>query len=197
MAGVNKAILLGNLGKDPEMRKTQSGKSVVSATIATSDSYTDANGQKQTDTQWHNLVVWGKAADVFAQYLKKGSKVYIEGKTIHRSWDDKDGNKRYSTEVNVQDFQFLDPAPQNQQQGQQNYQQQGYNQAPQQQNYNQTQQYQQQPQGQQQNYQPQNQSYQQPVQQNYQQQPATQQNAFQQPQGQQSAPLVEESDLQF
>ena len=174
MAGVNKAILLGNLGKDPEMRKTQSGKSVVSATIATSDSYTDANGQKQTDTQWHNLVVWGKAADVFAQYLKKGSKVYIEGKTIHRSWDDKDGNKRYSTEVNVQDFQFLDPAPQNQQQGQQNYQQQGYNQAPQQQNYNQTQQYQQQPQGQQQNYQPQNQSYQQPVQQNYQQQPATQ-----------------------
>jgi len=99
MAGVNKVILLGNLGKDPEVRTFDSGTKKASFTLATSDSYTDKSGEKKDKTEWHNIVFWGKVADVIEKYLKKGSQVYIEGRIVTRSYDDKDGNKRYITEI--------------------------------------------------------------------------------------------------
>ena len=99
MASVNKVILVGNLGKDPELRQTQSGTSVGNFSMATSEKYNDRDGNKVENTQWHNIVVWNKLADICAQYLTKGKQVYIEGKLQTRSWDDRDGNKRYTTEV--------------------------------------------------------------------------------------------------
>jgi single-strand DNA-binding protein len=105
--GVNKVILVGNLGADPEMRYTPSGAGVCELRLATSDSWTDKNGQKQERTEWHRVVVWGKRAEVCAKYLSKGRQVYVEGRIQTRSWDDKDGNKRYMTEVIANDVQFL------------------------------------------------------------------------------------------
>lgn len=99
MASLNKVILLGNLGKDPELRTTQSGNNVVNFSMATTEKWKGKDGLKQEKTEWHNIVLWGRTAEVANQYLKKGSSVLIEGKLQTRSWDDKDGNRRYTTEV--------------------------------------------------------------------------------------------------
>jgi single-strand DNA-binding protein len=104
---VNKVILIGNLGKDPEVRFTAGGRAVARFSVATSDAWTDAEGQRQERTEWHNIVVWGKQAESCGQYLQKGRQVYIEGSIRNRSYDDKEGNKKYITEVNAQRVQFL------------------------------------------------------------------------------------------
>ncbi|HUI92973.1 MAG TPA: single-stranded DNA-binding protein [Chitinivibrionales bacterium] len=107
MAGVNKAILIGNLGKDPELKYLPSGQAVANFPLATTERRTDKNGQRQERTEWHNIVVYGKTAEVVNQYLKKGRSAYIEGRITTRSWDDKDGNKRYKTEIIANTVQFL------------------------------------------------------------------------------------------
>jgi single-strand DNA-binding protein len=104
---VNKAILIGRLGKDPELRYTPSGKAVANFTIATNERWTSQDGQKQESTTWHNIVAWGRQAEVIKEYMGKGRQIYIEGRIDNRSYDDKDGNKRYISEVVVQNFQFL------------------------------------------------------------------------------------------
>ena len=106
MSSVNKVILLGNIGKDPEVRETKSGK-VVNLVLATSERYTDKSGQKQENTEWHNLVVFGKLADVVAKYVKKGDKLYVEGSITTRKWEDKEGNTRYNTDIKVRDLTML------------------------------------------------------------------------------------------
>jgi single-strand DNA-binding protein len=106
-SSVNKVILIGRLGKDPEVRFTQGGKAVANFSIATDESYKDAQGEKQKKTEWHNIVVWGNSVEAFVQkYLHKGDMVFIEGKLQTRSWE-KDGNKKYTTEVNVTDIKGL------------------------------------------------------------------------------------------
>jgi single-strand DNA-binding protein len=107
MAGVNKAILIGNLGRDPELRYTQSGQAVVNFTLATSENWNDKSGERVERTEWHRIVVWGKVGEVCAQYLSKGRTVYVEGRIQTREWEDKDGNKRNTTEINAQTVQFL------------------------------------------------------------------------------------------
>ena len=135
MAGINKAILVGRLGKDPEIRYTPSGTAIANFTMATSENYKDKDGQKQERTEWHrivafgklaeicgeylakgkkqeqtdfhNIVVFGRQADTVAQYLKKGSSVFVEGRMQTRSWDDKDGNKKYMTEIVANTMQML------------------------------------------------------------------------------------------
>ncbi len=107
MASVNKVILVGNLGKDPEVRYTPGGQAVAKFPVATTDNWTDQSGHKQEKTEWHNIVVWGKQAENCGQYLSKGRQVYLEGSIRSRSYDDKDGNKRYITEVVAQRVQFL------------------------------------------------------------------------------------------
>jgi len=104
---VNKAILVGRLGKDPELRYTPSGRAVASFSLATSERWTGQDGQKNESTTWHNIVAWGKQAEVIKEYLTKGREVYIEGRIDNRSYDDKEGNKRYISEVVVQSFQFI------------------------------------------------------------------------------------------
>ena len=99
MAGVNKVILVGNLGKDPEVRHLEGGAVVANFPLATSDSYKDRSGNRVDQTEWHNVVVWRGLAEVAEKYLKKGNQVYVEGKIRTRSWDDKDGLKRYTTEI--------------------------------------------------------------------------------------------------
>ena len=99
MAGVNKAILVGRLGKDPEIKYTPSGTAIANFTIATSENYKDKDGQKQERTEWHRIVAFGKLAEICGEYLAKGKQVYIEGRIQTRSWDDKDGNKKYMTEM--------------------------------------------------------------------------------------------------
>lgn len=98
MSGVNKVILIGNLGKDPEVRHLESGKTVANFSLATSESYKDASGQRVDQTEWHNIVLWGKVAEIAERYLKKGSSIYLEGKITTRSYD-KDGITRYVTEI--------------------------------------------------------------------------------------------------
>lgn len=105
---VNKAILIGRLGKDPELRYTQSGKAVATFSLATSERWTGQDGQKQESTTWHNIVVWGRQAEVVKEYMKKGSQIYIEGRISNRSYDDKEGNKKYISEIVAQNFTFLD-----------------------------------------------------------------------------------------
>jgi len=105
--GVNKVILIGNLGADPELRYTPGGQAVCDVRLATNESWTDKNGQKQERTEWHRVVLWGKPAEIVKQYCAKGQKLYIEGRLQTRSWDDKEGNKRYSTEIVANDFMFL------------------------------------------------------------------------------------------
>ncbi len=107
MASVNKAILIGNLGKDPELRYTPGGQAVTNFSIATTDKWKDKDGQLQERTDWHNIVAWGRQAEVANEYLKKGSPVYIEGRLQTRSWEDKDGNKRYITEIVTRRLQLL------------------------------------------------------------------------------------------
>jgi single-strand DNA-binding protein len=99
MAGVNKVILVGNLGKDPEVRYTPGGQAVANFTIATNENWTDKQGQKQERTEWHRIVVWGKAAELCGEYLSKGRQVYIEGRLQTREWTNKEGAKQYTTEV--------------------------------------------------------------------------------------------------
>lgn len=109
MAGVNKAILVGNLGRDPELRQTPNGQAVVNFTLATSESWTDKSGERQERTEWHRIVVWGRQAEMCNQYLSKGRTVYVEGRIQTREWEDKDGNKRYTTEINASNVTFIGP----------------------------------------------------------------------------------------
>jgi len=95
----NKVQLIGNLGTQPEIIHLESGKTLAKFTMATNEHYKNANGEKITDTQWHNIVAWGKTAQIIEQYLNKGQEVAVEGKLTTRSWDDKEGNKRYMTEI--------------------------------------------------------------------------------------------------
>ena len=99
MGSVNKAILIGNLGRDAELRYTAGGAPVVSVRIATTDRYTDRDGQKKEDTQWHDVVIWGKTAEAIHEYLVKGKQIYVEGRLQTRKWTDKEGKERYNTEV--------------------------------------------------------------------------------------------------
>lgn len=110
MAGVNKVIIVGNLGKDPELRHTPQGNAVANFPIATSESWNDKDGSKQERTEWHRIVVWGKLAELCSKYLSKGRKAYVEGRLQTRAWDDKDGQKRYTTEIVATTVQFLDSA---------------------------------------------------------------------------------------
>src|ERR671928_1070559 len=103
----NKAILIGNLGKDPELRFTATGRAVARFPIATSEVWTDADGSRQERTEWHNIIVWGKQGETCGQYLSKGRQVYVEGSIRNRSYDDKTGNKRYITEIVAQRIRFL------------------------------------------------------------------------------------------
>ena len=107
MASVNKVILVGNLGKDPEVRFTPSGRAVAKFSIATTESWMDQDSGRQERTEWHNIVVWGKQAESCGQYLAKGRQVFVEGAIRSRSYDDKEGNKRYITEIVAQRVQFL------------------------------------------------------------------------------------------
>jgi single-strand DNA-binding protein len=107
MASVNKVILIGNLGRDPEVRFTQGGTPVANFTMATTERWNDPSGEKKEKTEWHKIVVWGKQAEIAGEYLKKGRSVYIEGSLQTREWTDRDGNKRYTTEVKAQTMQFL------------------------------------------------------------------------------------------
>ena len=104
---VNKVMLIGNLGKDPEVRFTSSGRAMGRFPIATSEVWMDAEGQRQERTEWHNVVVWGKQAETCGQYLAKGRQVFVEGSIRSRSYDDKSGNKRYVTEIVAQRVRFL------------------------------------------------------------------------------------------
>ncbi len=104
----NKVQLIGNLGKDPEIKNLTSGKIKASFSIATSDYYKNSDGEKVTDTQWHNVIAWGKLAEIAENYLQKGNKVAVEGKLIHRVYDDNDGQKRYITEVVANSLMMLD-----------------------------------------------------------------------------------------
>lgn len=127
---VNKVILVGRLGQDPELRYTQSGTAVCNFSMATSEQWTDKQGQKQERTEWHRVVVWGKLGELCNQYLAKGRQAYVEGKQVTKKWQDQNGQDRYSTEVESNTVQFLGGAPQ---EAQQNSQQrpQGNAQAPQ------------------------------------------------------------------
>ena len=107
MASVNKAIILGNLGRDPELRHTPAGKAVATLRIATNEVWTDQSGERQERTEWHTVVVWGRQAENCNQYLKKGRSVYIEGRLSTRKWQDKDGKDRYSTEIVADRVQFI------------------------------------------------------------------------------------------
>ena len=111
---VNKVILVGNLGKDPEIRHLENGATVANFSIATSENYKDRKtGEKVSQTEWHNIVAWRGLAEIAEKYLKKGQKVYIEGKLKTRSWQDQDGNNRYSTEVITDNLTMLGSAIQN------------------------------------------------------------------------------------
>lgn len=105
--GVNKVIIVGNLGKDPEVRFTPGGAAVANFTMATSESWTDKNGQKQERTEWHRIVAWGKTAELCGEYLKKGRQAFIEGKLQTRKWTDKEGKEHYTTEIVADRVVFL------------------------------------------------------------------------------------------
>jgi single-strand DNA-binding protein len=104
---VNKVILVGRLGRDPETRFTGSGQAVANFSLATDESYKDKNGGRQKHTEWHKIVVWGKQAEIAQQYLKKGSQIYLEGRIRAREWTDKEGQKRISYEIVANNFTFL------------------------------------------------------------------------------------------
>ena len=111
MASVNKVILIGNLGSDPEVRFTQGGTAVANFRIATNESYTDKAGQRQDRTEWHRIVAWGKTAELCGEYLRKGRQVYLEGKLQTREWLDKENRKNFSTEIVASNVVFLGGAP--------------------------------------------------------------------------------------
>lgn len=110
MSGINKVIIVGNLGRDPEIRYTQGGTAVTQLSVATTRSFTRGE-ERVEETEWHRVVVWGKTAEHCGQYLTKGRQVYVEGRLQTRSWDDKDGNKRYATEIVAETVQFLGGKP--------------------------------------------------------------------------------------
>jgi single-strand DNA-binding protein len=115
MTSVNKVILVGRLGQDPELKYTPNGQAVCNLSVATSEVWNDKNGQRQEKTEWHRVIVWGKPAENCAKYLGKGRLVYLEGRNETRSWEDKNsGEKRYATEVIANMVQFLDKAPEGQ-----------------------------------------------------------------------------------
>ena len=99
MGSVNKVILVGNLGRDAELRYTPGGAAVATLSLATTEIWNDKEGQRQEKTEWHRVILWGKQAETLNQYLQKGKQIYVEGRLQTRQWDDKDGNKRYTTEV--------------------------------------------------------------------------------------------------
>lgn len=107
MSGVNKVILIGNLGKDPEVRSIEGGAKVATFPLATNEVYKGRDGNKVEQTEWHNIVVWRALAELAEKYLRKGSQIYLEGKIKTRSWDDKEGNKRYITEIVGDNMTFL------------------------------------------------------------------------------------------
>lgn len=104
----NKVQLIGNLGMDPEVKSLEGGKKLAKMSIATNEIYKNSNGEKVTETQWHNLIAWGKTAEIVEKFLKKGSEVAIEGKLINRNYTDKEGVKRYITEIEVSEVLMLD-----------------------------------------------------------------------------------------
>ncbi|MBL7176642.1 MAG: single-stranded DNA-binding protein [Desulfobacteraceae bacterium] len=109
MAGVNKVILVGRLGRDPEVRYTPSGVAVANFSMATSEEWKDKDtGEKKERTEWHRIVAWRRLGEICGEYLHKGSQIYIEGKLQTRDWEDRDGNKRYTTEIVAQNMQMLD-----------------------------------------------------------------------------------------
>ncbi len=118
---VNKVILVGNLGKDPELRYTPSGTAVATFSLATTERYKDRDGNRQDKTEWHNIVAWRQLAEICGKYLHKGKQIYIEGKIQTRSYDDRDGNKRYITEIVVDQMQMLGSRDDNQGGGQGGY----------------------------------------------------------------------------
>ena len=118
MSGVNKVILLGNLGKDPEIRRLDDGRGVANFSLATSETYKNKSGEKVTNTEWHNIVLWSPLADIAENYLKKGSQVYIEGKISNRSYEDKDGVKKYISEVVGREITLLGRPPEQQENSQ-------------------------------------------------------------------------------
>ena len=107
MASVNKVIVLGNLGRDPELRHTSGGKAVATLSVATNEQWTDQSGERQERTEWHRVVVWGRQAESCAQYLAKGRSVFVEGRLQTNKWQDRDGNDRYTTEIVGDRIQFL------------------------------------------------------------------------------------------
>lgn len=107
MAGINKVIVVGRLGKDPEYKAVGQGSAVTTLTVATSENWTGKDGQKQERTEWHRIVVWGKLAELCSKYLAKGRQVYVEGRLQTRQWEDQQGQKRYTTEIVAQTVQFL------------------------------------------------------------------------------------------
>jgi single-strand DNA-binding protein len=113
MAGINKVILIGHLGRDPEVRYTAEGTAVANFTIATSDQWKDkATGEKKERTEWHRIVAWRRLGEICGEYLSKGRQVYIEGSLQTREWQDQDGNKRWTTEIVAQNMQMLGPREQ-------------------------------------------------------------------------------------
>ena len=107
MAGVNKVILIGNLGKDPEVRHLDSGVAVANITLATTENYKNKEGERVSQTEWHDIVLWRGLAEIAEKYLNKGSRIYIEGKIRTRKWEDKEGNNRYRTEIMADNMTML------------------------------------------------------------------------------------------
>ncbi len=107
MTGVNKVILIGNLGKDPEVRHLDNGRAVANFSLATSENYKNREGEKVTTTEWHNIVLWTPLAEIAEKYLNKGNQIYLEGKLTNRSYEDKDGNRKYISEVVGQNLTML------------------------------------------------------------------------------------------
>lgn len=104
---MNRVVLIGRIGKDPELRKTASGTSVVGVSLATTESFKGKDGNRQDKTDWHNLQIWGKSAETFEKWVKKGDRICVEGRVSYRQWDDRDGNKRSQTDIVVEKFEFL------------------------------------------------------------------------------------------
>ncbi len=107
MRGVNKVTIIGNVGSDPEMKYTASGQAVANFSVATNEKWTGKDGEKHERTEWHRIVAWGRLAEICGQYLSKGKPVYVEGSIRTRSWEDKEGNTKYTTEINARDLQLL------------------------------------------------------------------------------------------
>ena len=107
MSGINKVILIGNLGKDPEIKHTASGAAIVNATLATNESWKGKDGERQERTEWHRLVFFGKLAEIVGEYLTKGSQIYVEGRIQTRTWEDNEGKTRYTTEIVGNNMQML------------------------------------------------------------------------------------------